>query len=863
MCRCRAGNSGQAWRLLGVTLLLFAGTARADEPQTLDQFLTRLALSDLRLHHMERLLQRETAPDKRLPMARNLADAYAEELLSVADEPARFESLKARVQRLLAAVPEAKTPAVEVILLQADYQRAEALVVQWQEEPSDKVPLDDAGKILARIQPLLAARQEELTAAADKAGESIENIRVEQQRQAAEQQLKRQRMVAARADYFAGWAAYYLGVARRDSKAAQSDFTTAKQHFSRLLDVSDEMNYGPIEAESLGLDSIWRSRAVIGLGLVELGLGHAAAATRIFDWLGHASVPPAIRDQADYWHLQGMLNAGLISEAARFAASAVANFTVSASPGKSSLCLAAIRGGAANSAPGADDRRQLVEQGIRGLARMRQFETLDKLIDKYKLDEGPGAGGFYLAFLRGRRQYLAGEKSKQPEAFRTAAQTLTAALAQPQTRTDLAEAGQARYYLGWARYRLDEFDAATRLFQESATALRAAVPEVAVQAAWMHATCLVQLAAKDKRQARAAIAALQAFKQDFPASEEAQRADVLITRLRQTHSAPEEAIRELVAIKPADPTYSSAQYELCQLHYQVWSKAKADPAKAEPPAAELLKTVDRFLSLADKNGDDERRLKASLLAVDVLQWSLKPDQSRVSSLLNSVAKAATHLDPKNPAAVEYQYRRLQAAQKAGDNEAVHQAADAIAQHGAGTPYELPALVVTARAADQAVADASAAARRAKVAEAARIYGRLVALLGDSPPVLSSNKNALAAASKLAQYDEDLGQWPSAADRLSRLIEAAPRDRRLLRRAGLAAFKADRYPQALEHWRTLLGGLESGSDDWLEAKYYQLVCLEQTDRASAVKVFKQFKVLYPEVKSVAWRERFAELDNKLK
>jgi len=241
-----------------------------------------------------------------------------------------------------------------------------------------------------------------------------------------------------------------------------------------------------------------------------------------------------------------------------------------------------------------------------------------------------------------------------------------------------------------------------------------------------------------------------------------------------------------------------------------------------------------------------------------LQSSDKPDQARVSALLTSVASAASHLDASNPAAVEYQYRRLQAAQNAGDNRAVQQAADAIAQHGAGTPYELPALVVTARAADRAVAAASSSARPAKVAEAARIYERLVALLGESPAVLSSNKNALAAASKLAQYDEELGRWQAAADRLARLVEAAPRDRRLLRRAGLAEVKAGRNSQAVAHWRTLLGGLETGSDDWLEAKYYQLACLEQTDRDAAEKVYKQFKVLFPEVKSAAWREKFAEL-----
>ena len=54
------------------------------------------------------------------------------------------------------------------------------------------------------------------------------------------------------------------------------------------------------------------------------------------------------------------------------------------------------------------------------------------------------------------------------------------------------------------------------------------------------------------------------------------------------------------------------------------------------------------------------------------------------------------------------------------------------------------------------------------------------------------------------------------------------------------------------------GHDGGSDDWLEAKYYQISCLQKVDAAAAEKVFKQFQVLYPDVKSAAWREKFAEL-----
>src|SRR5206468_3415199 len=103
----------------------------------------------------------------------------------------------------------------------------------------------------------------------------------------------------------------------------------------------------------------------------------------------------------------------------------------------------------------------------------------------------------------------------------------------------------------------------------------------------------------------------------------------------------------------------------------------------------------------------ERRLKVALLASDVLMSAAVPDHARVSAVLDSVASAAAGADPNNPFTIEYQYRRLQLAQKRGDHDAIQRAARFIGEHGAGTPYELPALVIVARDADAAVQAASA------------------------------------------------------------------------------------------------------------------------------------------------------------
>ena len=242
--------------------------------------------------------------------------------------------------------------------------------------------------------------------------------------------------------------------------SAQPEFTAAKQQFCIVLDVTDEKNYEPVEVDTLGLESLWRSRAVIGLGLAEIGLNRPAAAAKVFTWLDHASSPPLLRDQAGYWHVQGMLNVGLYAEAGQFVETQVEGYTGSPSPGKNSLCIAAIRAARHLDASKKDEQQRLVEQGIRGLARLRQFETLDKLIEKHNLAALADASSFYLTWLRGRQQFLAAEKTKAEADFQAAGKTLTTALAHPQAQRDLTDAGQARYYLGWSQYRLNDLQTA-------------------------------------------------------------------------------------------------------------------------------------------------------------------------------------------------------------------------------------------------------------------------------------------------------------------------------------------------------------------------------------------------------------------
>lgn len=854
--------------------------AQSPAPDRFESYLLRLGLADLRVRQLEHAAANETNKDARLAAGKKLADAYAERMMAVADEEAAFKGLKERVDKLLAQLPEAKTPSLTVMLLQADFQRAETLVNAWLDGPADASadrrgaapfglgpPPAEAVEILTRIVPELERRVKEINDAAEKllAGEGLavsDEVRTQ-----TEQQVFRLQSVAARATYFAGWGHYYLGLTK-SNPAARQDFDAAKKYFLDVLGIGDEKDYAPVEAESLGLESIWRARTAIGLGLSESALGRLPAAAACFRWLDHASAPANLRDEAAFWQLKGLLNVQNYDDAAALAEIKIATLASPPTPGKNSFCTALIRAGASPAASASPTTkvasRQLVLSGIAGLARLRQFDTLGKLVLQFNLNAIPEAReSFYLMWLGGRAQFLSAEKTKRSADYKSAAATLQAALAKPDAGSDLYAAGQCRYHLAWCRFRLEEYEGSAEMFGEVIPILKEGDPELAVQANWMEFAAWQALAEKKKepRYAASAVAALQKLKRDFPASEQAAKADIYVARLQQD-VLPETAIKSLAQVRPGEAGYLAAQYEIMNLRQRIWKSAGGDKEAGEKLASDVLLSVDRFLSAAGKGGRADERLRACLIAIEVLSAQAETEQGEFDRYLSQAQGAAGLLAESSPLLPEYHYRRLQMAQRSKDESTLREAAEWIATSGRGSPYELPALVIVARQADTAADAADASQKRARQEEARRIYERLTALVGDSPEAIASTKNALAASSRLAGYDESLGRWKEAAARLDKIVAAFPSDKKYLRRAGIAHVNAGNHAAAVEHWRKLLAGLSGGSDEWLEAKHYQITCLLATDRAAAQKVWKQFNLLYPEVKSAAWKEKFAALEQQI-
>jgi len=839
--------------LVGVAIWLHAAfapsaqlTSMSEQDRRIDEFLDRLGLTELQALHLEQSLDKELDAARQQALVTRLADLYAAQLLSYWEDQTRYDATLHKIDRLIERAPGARTPALEAMLLQADYNRAEKLMGQWLANRADQVARDQARQILQRIAPELDRLRQTLQGQLDQLQEELDKLPPRSDRAATEHEAARVQAILGRASYFSAWSHYYLGLAQ----GSRDGLDRARDGFRLILGLSDDDD--ELDAEYLGLSSIWRARSLVGLALAESALGDQDRSRRSFDLLKDASVPPEIREQAAYWELQALLNVERHADAEKLARREIAAMDETATQGAVSFCASLVRATYGNATPSAELRR-LGLLGLSGLAKIGQRRTALQLMTQYEIRVGEDAG-FYLQGLEGQQQFERAEQTKQQADFALAETTLAAALKWPEAEQDLSSAGQCRSQRGWCLYRLGQHEAAGREFKRAAEQLTAARDQRAVESAWMSFVAFQAAAESQPALKVSAIDMLQLIQRDFPRHEYAKRAAYYLGKL-QHHESPEETLRSLQQVATDAPDYLAARYEICQLLHRGW--AKADEGERTAAAQQLREAVDVYLE-AKGDADKARQAKACLLAADATLHGPAQDLSAAAAYLKRAEALTAALPSSHAVLAEYHFRALELAQSQSDPRAERLHAAWLVKQAAGSSYELPALIVMARALDQALPASDASP--AQLEEAYTLYRRLVQLLGESAAEIQAHKNAQVANSKLAHYAEALGKHAEAARRLDLLLEAlpGPKNKNYLRRAALAHYRAGQHETALSHWRTLLRGVPQASEEWFEAKYYQLACLMQTDPGQARIVFDQFKLLHPDLGPPSWRERFAEL-----
>ncbi|MBW3595799.1 MAG: hypothetical protein KY475_00830, partial [Planctomycetes bacterium] len=395
-------------------------------------------------------------------------------------------------------------------------------------------------------------------------------------------------------------------------------------------------------------------------------------------------------------------------------------------------------------------------------------------------------------------------------------------------------------------------------FEQAISSLKTVGAKEAANAAWMAFVSYKQLAEKTPRFTSAAIDVLQTIKREFPGHEYAKNADYHIARLQRDSGSPEEAIRNLASIRPGDPNYLTSRYDLCVLLHQQWSEAETAGAK-KAALAQLQRAADEYLRAAGARGDAERQLRVMLLVVAGALGSDPPHAPLARQYVERAESLSDRVPVTSSALADYHYRALQLARIEKDEEASLRHAQWLAEHGRGSAYELSALIEVSRDLEKRLDGASESERENLHEEAYAVYTRLVERLGGSA---SSQRNVRVALSRLAEYAYATGRHEEAARRLAPLLETDPKNKDYLRRSGLANFQSGNFEAALANWRTLAHGLARGSEDWFEAKYYQIASLAETDADQARLALENLKLFYPDFGASPWREKFELLAQQL-
>ncbi|MFN3150572.1 hypothetical protein [Bremerella sp.] len=836
-----------------------------EEYRRVDSYLSKFKLPDQRLLLIERYLKHALPANEQEELLDQGSQLYATQLMLYADDPVRSKHYREKVQQFLADHPSADTPSIQVMLLQADYNRGEAAVTRWLNDPADVESLAEARSDFQRIAPKLVEYHKSIQKRIEEQWDIIDRMPSGTGRDTREKTTRELEGVVGRAAFFGAWSNYYLSLCE-DTRGPSKYSKIAIDLFRGLLDLKvDPKSSTPWHEEAdpnrMGLEQEWRARALIGLAMSEILDDDVLDGQRCFSLLEAGPTSAEIADQSDYWYCRGLINAGKLDEAADFAKMTIQDFQGNSSPGKTSLCVLLADTGLRE---GANDPkiRDMGVQGLVGLAKLGHHSAAIQLVEKYGIDL-ENSQGFYMMWLVGQQQFADAEKSKSDDDYREAQTQLRDALTAPEAKKDLLSASECRYTLGWCSYRLNEHAEAGMSFQDAVSGLKGPNPGKAAEAAWMAFVSYQALAKEEPRYGLRAIEVLEDLKRDFPNHQYAQKADYFIAKLQQSRGSMTSSIRQLQNIAADDPNYWSAKFDLCNLLRQQIDQASSEDEKKEL-AGQLKKVSDDLQSRLNQDSAPEDRIsgvvRCLLNVSDLARKDILPS-SDFAKYVGASKGLVASLPPDDRAWVDYHYQALMLAraQKQDDEVATH--ADWLLKYAKGTPYEQSALIIRALEIDQQIA-ATTAPDMQLLEEGFDIYSRLVKHLGATSGAVKQNKNAKVACSKAADFAEQLHRWSDAATYLRVLVEAYPKEQEYLQRLGRVEFTLQNYPGALGHWRTLLVGLDKGDEAWFEAKYYQLACLQQTDRDQAKTVLEQFQLLHPDWGLPPWRDKIKTLAQQI-
>ena len=830
------------YRLLASSLLLLTvcqiarpQPSGAESADPVEAYLVRLGLGDHAIEYLEGELAKNP---RREPLARTLADHYANRLLDAAD-PAELDAVQEKITALLARFPALRTPQLDTIVLQGEFIRGEKDFGQWVFHPEDTRTRDRAAEIFARIGPSLRAHAATLETTRQRLEAEAEKAPDGPARDTRFRIADRAAQHFGRAAFLAAWSHYYLAQLKHLDPADET-LRQASALFRKLIPVEDAPK--DADLEELDLASRLRAKAALGLALVDIATGKLDAGTAWFHALAGNQVHPEVRDAVSFWYLLALIRAGKAEDAIAFAKSQTAPGQA-APPGQINFFKLLVT--QAGSQKGL--WLPLGQEGLLGLTQAGHAEAAGALASQYKLpvseDSWPGRLLAALALLE------TAEKSSAAADYRRAADAFLSARERGEKNS--APWIKAGYQAAYCLAKASDWPGTLRLLEPSLQQIRDKHPELGGDATWLLAVTYENLLAKDPALRSKRLETLKQFTRDYSGHSQAKKAQASLAAA-DAPMAPGATTPQPIPVSPRDRLKAD---------YLAWRALRADPAKAKDALEKIQASAGKILEQPAGEETKSPRLEASLMLADTHLAASPPQTARAAEVLKQGEPLTRDLPADNRLSSDFQVMRLHLAQATGDLPMATAAATWLASHRKGTPLHEAALVGVAKTADARLASASDGT--AALAAAVQAYEPLVRFLGETPESVKNNRNTRIATFRLAELQFTQGRMDDCRALLEqRLLKAFPRETKYLRLMGLACNDGRATDQALECWRLLTTGLPPGSPEWYEAKYHHMANLSLKSIGDAQLAFSQFKVLHPDMGPEPHRALLLQLEKKL-
>lgn len=852
-----------AWPLAAAVLLATCAVARADD---VADYLDKHGLKFVLASHLEQQIEK-AKDEERNQLVLRLSSLLAD-LLESTTEPARRAAIEQRSRALLEKAPANSAEELRLALLRNTYRIAEKIAENHRLRLASPEEVQTARTSLAEITPQIAALRQRL-----KHNREITDRRLSRasglQAIALGDAGDRAQALLAQCTFLQAWSLYYqswLGGSDDEARAAEP-------LFAELLS-TESPNPQPTDVSVDLRSNEAIARCILGMALCKSITTSHATAIAWLRLLEHENAFEPLRAQVGAWLIAVYLDHRQFQQVRDML-----------DEHQGEIPLVWLRLIAAHALEHAQDSRiaeGLARRAVLELAVRGELSQVMDLANRYGA-ESLGNSGFALQYVHGVTQYQAARAahgSEEPTMDQTvtalyakAAQQFQAALAERDAVYHAHTAASCRRLIAWCMYFQCKFLEARDWFEQAAANLP---HNDAIEALWMAIVSLDKVVeAGGDAAMRSQLDELSLrFLQQFPSSEQAAR--LRLRRAVAATEASEDAVNELLAIPPGSEVFDAAQRRAAEMLYQLFRAAPANERifhanRFLSIAFPLLTPAARSTDLADSTGAGLDRLIVrcrQVLEVSLADEVNRPDAARAAlEALDDLQRQGVDL---SGFAEEINCRRVQE-RLAFDDEA--EAATIAHQL-----WTTNADSLWTRLATRAMfkhghrmwknSEAPPQQRLVGLELVVRFGGRVLHEFKDVdnamnlPGVLGYYVAVAEASMELWQQTGDADKGKAALFLYEQMLDARPRSAPFLRAVAILSEKVGDSSRALECWRRLVAGSQSGTEPWYEAKFHLIKLLASSDPARARMVMDQHKQLNPEYGPEPWGGMLKGLDAQI-